>query len=314
MRALVTGVAGFIGSHLAEALLDREVDVIGVDSFSSYYSIDSKLSNLAQLRDRPRFTFMHEDLASVDLASITDGVTHVYHQAGQPGVRSSWGSDFETYLTHNILVTQRLLEYFKNGASLSAFVAASSSSVFGACANNPMSEKDLPIPISPYGVSKLAAEQLCTLYASQYGVPTVSLRYFTVFGPRQRPDMLIHRLFKAASSSEVISINGNGEQQRDFTFVDDVVAANLAASDFACSGQGSVFNIGRGAPVTINHLVDLVEKITEAKVSVVRTEPLQGDPKFTNADISKAWEFLRWAPTVTLEDGLKRQFVWHQNQ
>ena len=226
MRALVTGCAGFIGSHLCEALIAAGHDVVGVDCFTDYYARSHKEANLAQLRDEARFSLREVDLAAGELSNLLNGVDVVYHQAAQPGVRASWGSYFDTYVRHNIVATQRLLEAVK-GQPLRRFVYASSSSVYGDAEAFPTSEMVIPKPVSPYGVTKLAAEQLVYLYGRNYGVPTVSLRYFTVYGPRQRPDMAFRRFIEWALADQPIHVYGDGEQTRDFTFVGDVVAARL---------------------------------------------------------------------------------------
>ncbi len=229
MRALVTGTAGFIGSTLSERLLQSGADVVGIDSFTDYYPRDAKERNLAGLRAHERFTFVESRIQDADLAGLLDGRTHVFHLAAQAGVRKSWGRDFDVYTSNNIEATQVLLEACVN-RPIDKLVYASSSSVYGDNVAMPMREDALPQPVSPYGVSKLAAEQLCYLYFVNFGVPAVSLRYFTVYGPRQRPDMGFHMFLRAAVLGQPIRVYGDGEQTRDFTFVDDVVEANLAAA------------------------------------------------------------------------------------
>ena len=230
MKALVTGVAGFIGSTLATALTDRGADVVGADCFTDYYARSIKEQNLAVLRTRPAFRLVEAALQTVDLDDLLDGVTHVFHLAAQAGVRGSWGDQFRTYTTNNVDATQRLLEAVKD-RPIERLVYASSSSVYGDVAAIPMREDAYLQPVSPYGVTKLAAEHLCHLYYLNYGVPTVSLRYFTVYGPRQRPDMGFHRFIRADLTGAPISLFGDGEQTRDFTFVADIVAATMAAGD-----------------------------------------------------------------------------------
>jgi UDP-glucuronate 4-epimerase len=227
MRALVTGGAGFIGSHLAQSLLDHGHQVRVVDNLSDYYEVDQKLDNLDQLGDRA--DVRRGDLRTDDLGPLVEDCDVVFHQAAQPGVRLSWADGFEAYDTCNILATQRLLEACR-GTALTRFVFASSSSVNGDAERYPTLEHDLPRPRSPYGVTKLAGEHLCALYAAAWGVPTVALRYFTVYGPRQRPDMAFHRLCQATITGEPFPLYGDGSQVRDFTYVEDVVAANLAAA------------------------------------------------------------------------------------
>src|SRR4051812_32930977 len=220
MRALVTGVAGFIGSTLAEALVGNGDVVVGVDCFTPYYDAAQKRANLQRLAATKQFTLAEADLRTAELPPLLDGVDVVYHQAGQPGVRLSWASGFAEYDSHNIIATQRLLEGAR-AAGVARVVYASSSSVYGNAPRYPTSEDDLPQPHSPYGVTKLAAEHLCNLYAANWGVHTVSLRYFTVYGPRQRPDMAMHRLIESALAGTPFPLYGDGSAVRDFTFVDD---------------------------------------------------------------------------------------------
>ena len=226
MRALVTGAAGFVGSTLARRLLADGHDVVGVDSVNDYYDRQLKRANLGRLASTG-FQFVEADLNAVDLRSLLAGTEVVFHDAGQPGVRSSWGSEFDRYVTDNVRATQRLLEAALHADRLRRFVFASSSSVYGDAERYPTEETDRPQPLSPYGVTKLAAEHLCTLYARNHGLPTVSLRFFTVYGPRQRPDMAFTRFCRAVSDGRQIEVYGTGEQVRDFTYVDDVVEANL---------------------------------------------------------------------------------------
>ena len=239
MRALVTGVAGFIGSNLADLLLADGHEVVGIDCFTDYYDIAIKRSNIAQAQVHKNFRLVEEDLLDCDLRALLDGIDAVFHQAGQPGVRLSWADGFETYTRLNVLATQRLLEAAKD-SSIDRLVYASSSSLYGAAEHYPTSEVDLPAPMSPYGVTKLAAEHLCSLYHRNYGVPTVSLRYFTVFGPRQRPDMAMHRLIDSAINGSEFTMFGDGSQIRDFTYVGDIVKANIAAATASASVGGSV--------------------------------------------------------------------------
>src|SRR5215203_4210459 len=224
MKALVTGAAGFIGSHLVSALLDRGTEVVGLDCFTDYYARDIKEANLDVNRRRPRFTFVEARIQDADLATLLDDVSQVFHLAAQAGVRKSWGRDFRIYTDNNVDATQQLLEACL-GRPLHRFVYASSSSLYGDNASIPMREDALPQPVSPYGVTKLAAEQLCHLYKVNHGVPTTALRYFTVYGPRQRPDMAFNRFIRASLDGQPISLYGDGEQTRDFTFVSDAVAA-----------------------------------------------------------------------------------------
>ncbi|MDO5720816.1 MAG: NAD-dependent epimerase/dehydratase family protein [Actinomycetaceae bacterium] len=312
LTVLVTGVAGFIGSSIAAALLSRGKTVIGIDSLSDYYDPQLKRRNLLRLQ-HPEFHFIHADLNEYDLSNLLEGVDYVFHQAGQPGVRKSWGEEFGTYLSANVSATQRLLEASK-GSSIRRFVYASSSSVYGDAETYPTEESFLPRPLSPYGVSKLAAEHLCNLYAANFGVPTVSLRYFTVYGPRQRPDMAFTRFIRAALLSQPIEIYGNGKQVRDFTFIDDVVEANLLAAETDHVGSGSVFNIAGGSSVSVNEVLDLIREISPHQLDVRYTPGLPGDVKRTGGSISSVQDDLNWLPRTTIEDGIRRQFQWGIDQ
>ena len=311
MKALVTGVAGFIGSQLAEALVERGATVVGLDCFTDYYGRDVKEANLARLRREAGFTFVEAELQRADLPALADGVTHVFHLAAQAGVRKSWGRDFRAYTVNNIEATQVLLEALV-GRPVERVVYASSSSVYGDAAAIPMTEEALPQPVSPYGVTKLAAEQLCHLYHVNHGVPAVALRYFTVYGPRQRPDMAFHRFFRAAIEGRPITIYGDGGQTRDFTFVADAVTATLAAGDRGAPGR--VYNIGGGSRVSVNQVLDLVGRIAGRRLDIRYEAPQKGDMRDTFADTSRARADLRFSPSVALEAGLAAQYRWLSNQ
>ena len=307
MKALVTGVAGFIGSTLANTLLDRGAEVVGVDCFTDYYPRAAKESNLEPFRRHPAFRFVDATLQSTDLAKLLDGQTHVFHLAAQAGVRKSWGRDFRTYTTDNVEATQVLLEACV-GRPLERVVYASSSSVYGDRVAIPMKEDALPQPVSPYGVTKLAAEQLCYLYFVNYGVPTVSLRYFTVYGPRQRPDMGFHRFLKAAMTDAPITLYGDGEQTRDFTFVRDAVAATIAAGERGVPGR--VYNIGGGSRVTINNVLAIVERCAGRPLNIRREAAQKGDMRDTYADTTAARRDLGFDPKTRLEDGIEAEYRW----
>jgi nucleoside-diphosphate-sugar epimerase len=321
MRCLVTGVAGFVGSHLAERLIDLGHDVVGLDRFTDYYPRPMKEANLGRLlheqRERTqknasdnRFRLVEADLATTDLAPHLDDVEIVFHQAAQAGVRASWGMSFEAYTHDNILATQRLLEAVKRARSVRRVVYASSSSVYGDAADLPMRETSLPKPYSPYGVTKLAAEHLCELYRNNFGVSTVSLRYFTVYGPRQRPDMGFHRFINAILRGESIPVYGDGEQTRDFTYVADVVAANIASID----GAPGVYNIGGGSRVTLNQVFATLAEVTGKTPILRHIEKQAGDVRHTWADTSAAQAGLGFSPKVSLREGLAAQAAWQKER
>lgn len=307
MRSLVTGAAGFIGSHLAERLLEEGHEVVGVDCFTPYYARSVKEGNLKGLLSRSGFTFVEGNLLELDLAALLKGITNVFHQAAQAGVRASWGKEFEVYTSLNILATQLLLEACK-GLELERFVYASSSSVYGDTAALPLSEDSIPQPVSPYGVTKLAAEHLCHTYAYNYAIPVVSLRYFTVYGPRQRPDMAFHRFMRALLQDDVIEVYGDGSQTRDFTFVADAVEANMLA--LKCAQPGKVFNIGGGSRVMLNEVLDTVQEIASRRARVKYIKSQRGDMKHTLADTTRAVGELGYRPRVGLKAGLKAEWDW----
>ena len=307
MKAVVTGAAGFIGSHLASSLLADGFEVVGVDAFLDYYPRKAKEKNLAPLRDHRAFRFVEGQVQSLDLREVLEGAAHVYHLAAQAGVRASWGRDFALYTDHNVLATQRLLE-----AALEAgrprIVYASSSSVYGDTKALPLREDSPCHPVSPYGVTKLAAEHLGHLYERNHGLPVTSLRYFTVYGPRQRPDMAFHRFLKAARDGEPIHVFGDGEQTRDFTFVADIVQATRAA---AVSGKpGAAYNVGGGERVSLNAVLATIEGITGRPFDVRREAPQKGDMRDTAADTSAAQRDLGFRSTVGLREGLGREWDW----
>lgn len=307
MNALVTGAAGFIGSHLAERLIEAGATVTGIDCFTDYYPRELKERNLARLRSAAGFTLVESSLADADLSTLLGRVTHVFHLAAQAGVRKSWGRDFRVYTVNNVEATQILLEACV-GTPIERLVYASSSSVYGDAVPLPMREDARPQPISPYGVTKLAAEQLCHLYHVNHGVPAVSLRYFTVYGPRQRPDMGFSRFLQAVMRGEAVPQFGDGRQTRDFTFVADAVTATAAA---ATRGKpGAVYNIGGGSRVELLDVFELIGRITRRAVRVERVAAQPGDMRDTYADTSRARGDLGFAPTVSLEEGLRAQYDW----
>lgn len=307
MNALITGVAGFIGSTLAERLVHSGVDVVGIDCFTDYYPRPLKESNLAALRHMPNFRFIESRLQDADLPALLADRSHVFHLAAQAGVRKSWGRDFNIYTVNNIEATQVLLEACV-GRAIERLVYASSSSVYGDNVSMPMREDALPQPVSPYGVSKLAAEQLCYLYHVNYGVPTVALRYFTVYGPRQRPDMGFNRFLRATIAGQPISLYGDGEQTRDFTFVEDAVAATIAGATLGVPGR--VYNIGGGSRVSINGVLDIIGRVAGRQPIVSRDSAQKGDMRHTYADTSLARADLGFSPTIDLERGLAAEYGW----
>jgi nucleoside-diphosphate-sugar epimerase len=302
-RVLVTGCAGFIGSHLVERLLQGDNDVIGIDCFTDYYPQEQKLANLSRAMNHDRFTLIRQDILEMDRFPRVD---HVFHMAAQPGVRASWGANFAAYTKNNIEATQRLLEFYR-ATELQSFIYSSSSSVYGD-AELPMREDARPLPVSPYGVTKLAAENLCYLYWKNYGVPVVSLRYFTVYGPRQRPDMAIHRFVHAMLNGREIQIYGDGQQLRDFTFVSDVIDALLLATQRDVKGE--VLNIGGGHTISVNALIQSIESLLGKKARVRHVEQQKGDARDTLADTAKATRLLSWKPQTDIETGLKVYIDW----
>jgi nucleoside-diphosphate-sugar epimerase len=311
MRALVTGIAGFVGSNVADALVARGDAVVGVDCFTPYYDEATKRANVAALCASPRVSFVEADLRRADLAALLDGVDVVFHHAAQAGVRHSWSSGFADYLEHNVLATQRLLEAVHATGNRARVVYASSSSVYGNQARYPVTEDDLPSPYSPYGVTKLAGEHLCRSYAENWGVHTVALRYFTVFGPRQRPDMSIHRLCEAVLTGEAFPLYGDGEQVREFTYVGDIAAGNLAAAS-ADLAPGTYMNLAGGAEITINELIAMVEELAGATLRVERQASFAGDARRNGGATDRARAQLGWKPQVPLREGVARQLAWHR--
>jgi len=304
VRIVVTGAAGFIGSQLVESLLDHGHDIVGIDSFSPYYSADLKRANIARAQEHDSFTLEEADMNDVKLEHVLEGADAVYHLAGQPGVRASWGQEFDIYLSENILATQRLLEAAK--ARLSGrFVFASSSSIYGQAERFPTQETDTPRPLSPYGVTKLAAEHLCDLYGKAFGVKTVALRYFTIFGPRQRPDMAFSRFIDAALAGRPLTVIGDGQQTRDFTYVADCVQATISAGEKGT--PGAIYNVSGGCRATVLEVIETLERLLDRRLEREHRGPVPGDPRRTGADISRARADLSFEPSVSLAEGLSQQ-------
>ncbi len=307
MRALVTGCAGFVGSHLTERLLDEGHEVLGVDAFTDYYAAALKAANLTRAAASPRFRLVRENLLDLDLPALLAGVDVVFHLAAQAGVRPSWGQAFRVYTDWNVLATQQLLEAAR-GRPLRRFVYASSSAVYGR-SPVPMHEDGPTWPLSPYGVSKLAAEHLCGLYAAAHGVPTVSLRYFTVYGPRQRPDMAFHRFIRALRAGRPVPVFGDGRQTRDFTFVADVVDATRRAAD-AEVAPGEVVNVAGGSRVELGAAIELAAALVGRPARLERAAGAPGEMPHTFGDIARAADRLGWRPKTGLAEGLREEVAW----
>jgi nucleoside-diphosphate-sugar epimerase len=311
VKAVVTGAAGFIGSHLTESLLADGHDVVGIDAFTDYYARAAKERNLEGPRGHRGFRLVEGRLQDLELRPLLEGASQVFHLAAQAGVRASWGREFAHYTEHNVLATQRLLEAARTASGLRV-VYASSSSVYGDAPSLPLREDARCEPVSPYGVTKLAAENLSVLYERNFGLAVASLRYFTVYGPRQRPDMAFHKFLKAARDGEPIHVYGDGTQTRDFTFVSDIVAATRAAAN---SGRpGAVYNVGGGERVVLNDVLKLIEDVTDRRLTVIRDDVQKGDMRDTFADTTAARRDLGFRSTVSLAEGLGREWQWIRGQ
>jgi UDP-glucose 4-epimerase len=307
LKCLVTGAAGFIGSHLTERLISRGDEVVGIDGFLANYSRERKLSQIAELDGHEGFRLVEGVLQDLDLTELLDGVDSVFHLAALPGVRPSWGKAFPDYADNNLRATQCLLEACL-GAGVPRLAYASSSSVYGDTDRLPMHEDALTLPFSPYGVTKLAAEHMARLYYRNFGLETVSLRYFTVYGSRQRPDMAIERFLRAVAGGGSVTVYGDGEQSRDFTHVSDIVEATLRAA--ARGTPGRVYNVGGGSRVTLNELIGLIEDVTGGALPVERVPAKPGDVRATLADCGRAKDDLGFIPRIGLEEGLEEQWAW----
>lgn len=309
-KSIVTGAAGFVGSHLTDRLLAMGHEVVGVDSFTDSYARHLKERNLSAAKGHGRFQLIDGDLLDIELDALLVSADHVFHLAGQAGVRPSWGSQFAVYLRNNIAATQRLLEAAKR-AQLRTFVFASSSSIYGNAKRLPVTEETLPQPISPYGVTKLAAEHLCSLYHHVYQVPTVSLRYFTAYGPRQRPEMAIQRFLSASMNGEQVTIFGDGTQTRDFTFIGDIVEANVRALEAPADER--IFNVCGGSRISVNDLIELVGEATGKPLAIQYEPAAKGDALHTLGDNSLAQQHLGFSPKTSLADGVAAQWRWLVN-
>ncbi|MGL6096810.1 MAG: NAD-dependent epimerase/dehydratase family protein [Fimbriiglobus sp.] len=308
MTCVVTGCAGFIGSHLCERLLADGHRVVGIDCFTAYYARAVKERNFAGFRSHPNFTFYPVDLSTDPLADAVAGAEVVFHLAGMPGLNKSW-TEFDEYNRHNLVATHRLLEAVKGSVSLKKFVFACTSSVYGKYANG---DEALPTrPSSPYGVTKLAAENLARVYLDEFGVPSVSVRFFSVYGPRQRPDMGYHLFIDRVLRGEPIPLTGDGLQVRGNTFVADCVEATVRAGFGALPGE--IYNLGGGEPVTILEVIRTIERLAGKPAIIERKPARRGDQVATGADVTKLLRHLGWKPTTTLDDGLAQQIEWQRS-
>ncbi|MCA9751086.1 MAG: GDP-mannose 4,6-dehydratase [Gemmatimonadetes bacterium] len=306
-RVVVTGAAGFIGSHLCERLLERGDDVIGIDCFTDYYPRAQKERNLEGLQGRPGFEFVEGDLTRLDLPDLFSRRTIVYHLAAQAGVRASWGSEFETYVSCNIRATQRILEALKERSDV-RLVFASSSSVYGKTTVLPTPEEIILAPNSPYGATKAHCEHLCALYRENWGLDYAALRYFTVYGPRQRPDMGFHKFLRAIMSGQPLDVYGDGSQSRDCTYVGDIVEATIQSGDTRTSSQ--VFNVGGGSRRSLRDILEIMQEITGTRAQIRYTDKERGDVPHTHADISRSQREFGYNPRTPVEEGLRHEAAW----
>jgi UDP-glucuronate 4-epimerase len=309
VRALVTGCAGFIGSHLTDALLETGHSVVGIDCFNDNYDRAQKEGNLAAARDWDSFELLTLDLSQSNLSRVVTNCDAVYHLAAEPGVRSSWGSRFERYAQNNIIATQNLLEALRLTPQ-TRMVYASSSSIYGQVESLPTSEDVTPRPLSPYGVTKLSAEHLCHLYFENHGLKTVSLRYFTAFGPRQRPDMAFNIFCRAALAEQPITVYGDGTQTRDFTYIGDITAATVAAGTVSTVQFGQAYNVGGGLRTSVREALDTLAELTGRALDVQHVACEHGDVRDTGADTTRARRDLGFEPRVKLEEGLNAELDW----
>ncbi|AGY56728.1 NAD-dependent epimerase/dehydratase family protein [Gloeobacter kilaueensis] len=308
-QSVVTGAAGFIGSHLCERLLAEGHQVTGIDSFTDYYDPALKWRNLTTALAHPNFRLIQADLLDLDCAELLRDVDYLFHQAAQAGVRASWGANFHHYSHNNIDATQVLLEAARTSRQLRRFVFASTSSIYGDAETFPTAETVAPRPVSPYGITKLAAERLGQLYWENFGVPFVALRYFSVYGPRQRPDMGFHKFIRSILAGREIEVYGDGQQTRDFTYVLDIVEANLLAALATGPVGGEVINVGGGNRVVLSEVLDLLGSLTGLPVYRRQQNCQAGDARHTAADITKAQKLLGFAPRYDLALGLAHQIA-----
>jgi UDP-glucose 4-epimerase len=310
LSCLVTGVAGFVGSHLAERLVEEGDDVIGIDCFTDYYPRKIKESNIASLRRQKGFKFVEMDLSSRPSKRIVTNIETVFHLAAQPGVRASWGRSFESYVRDNMLATQNLLEMAK-GAKIRKFIYVSSSSVYGDSEQFPTSEEAIPKPNSPYGVTKLAGEHLCEVYRKSFNIPTAVLRYFSVYGPRQRPDMAFNKFIHLIWHDKTLDVYGDGSQMRDYTFVRDVVSATVLARN---AKVGTILNVGTGHSYSLNEAIEIIASLLGKEAKLKHLTSASGDVIKTSADISKIKKELGYRTSVDFREGLREQTTWQLGQ
>ncbi len=315
MKCLVTGAAGFIGSHLSEALIEQGHEVRGIDCFTDYYAKTLKLANLAEPKKRRGFEFVEMDISGDRISKHVNDVDIVFHLAAQPGVRASWGTSFAHYIKDNIAATQKLLEAAKE-AHLKRFIYASSSSIYGDAERFPTPEETTPSPNSPYGATKLAGEMFCYTYARLFRISALCLRFFTVYGPRQRPDLAIHKFTALIEAGKPVSLFGDGSAGRDYTWVDDIVLGVLAALDYEPSETAGVpfeiFNLGNAHPVKLTELVEALERATGKRATREFKPPQPGDVPLTWADITKASRLLGYRPATGIQEGLERFVAWYR--
>lgn len=308
MRVLVTGAAGFIGSNLCEALINAGHEVVGLDNFSPAYAREIKESNLQVLRDTPGFVFHERDLLDECLTSVLDGVDAVIHEAGLTGLVESW-AELETYLRNNVVGTQRLLDACRE-VGVQRFIHASTSSVYGVEA---VGAEAQPVqPVSPYGITKLASEHLVLSYVRAFDFPAVILRYFSVYGPRQRPDMAYHRFIEAMLDQQPITVYGDGRQSRSGTYISDCVAGTLGALEHA--REGEIYNIGGGESIALIDAIGIIAAALGIEPDIQYEPGRLGDQRHTRADCSKASKHFGYAPQVAPSDGLPLQVDWHRSR
>jgi nucleoside-diphosphate-sugar epimerase len=303
-KCLVTGVAGFIGSSLAERLLLEHFDVIGIDNFTDFYSIQQKRKNLSQLLKWKTFSFYEEDIIFTDFKKLMINVEYVFHFAAHPGVRNGFGENFIQYLKNNIYATQKILEASKD-INLKKFIFASSSSVYGQNTQIPISENSITQPMSIYATSKLMTENICNIYLENFGIPITIFRLFTVYGPKQRPDMALYKFICSTLRNDKVIIFGDGNQTRDFTFIDDVVNANILA--LQSNSNGETFNIGSSISTSINNSLQIIENLTNKRINIEFIQKEIGDVEHTLSDISKAKKNLNYSPKWSINDGIEAE-------